>query len=131
MIGAEKPLGEALRPGTKFRLIRMRDRGVVQQILLIEPPELRHCDDDSGRIPGLPRSLENLISLLQQRALASECAGLPEVDQPVFGLRRPLLYIGDAGDREGEFFQRAGRCGEPRHERRVEFLQHRVLGRLV
>jgi hypothetical protein len=40
MIGAEKPLGEALRPGAKFRLIRTRDRGVVQQILLIEPPEL-------------------------------------------------------------------------------------------
>ena len=35
MIGAEKPLGEALRPGAKFRLIRVRDRGVVQQILLI------------------------------------------------------------------------------------------------
>jgi hypothetical protein len=128
MIGAEKPLGEALRPGAKFRLIRTRDRGVVQQILLIEPPELRHCDDDTCRIPGLPRSLEYLIRLLQQRALASERAGLPEVDQSVFGLRCPLLYIGDAGDREGEFLQRAGRCGEPRHERRVEILQHGLLG---
>jgi hypothetical protein len=40
MMGAEKPLSEALRPGAKLRLVRTRDRGGVQQILLLEPPEL-------------------------------------------------------------------------------------------
>jgi hypothetical protein len=39
-MGAEKPLSEALRPGAKFRLVRTRDRGGVQQILLLELPEL-------------------------------------------------------------------------------------------
>src|SRR4051812_37683795 len=100
----------------------MWDRGMGQQILLIESAELRHGGDDASRIFGLPCALEHLVRLLQQRALTPERACLPEVKEVFLGLEGPLTHVGYTGDGERQFSQRTGRCGEPRHERSVQLL---------